>query len=62
MIRKHIDLIAIALLLTAFSFYSHARTGIMLGACSTKATWFSAHYQVPRIVAPAPPRISFARD
>jgi hypothetical protein len=60
MIRKHVDLIAIALLLSGIAFYSQARNATMLGVRS-KRVWFTTSY-CPRVVIPAVPRIPFARD
>ena len=62
MIQKHVDLIAIALLLTAISFCSHAREAFALGLRSSHIALVRPHYQGSRWFVPALPRLSFARD
>ena len=62
MIQKHIDLIAIALLLTAISFCAHARNEFVGTLRSSRTVWISPHYQGSRSFVPTVPRIPFARD
>ena len=62
MIQKHVDLIAIALLLTAISFYVHARNACALGLRSSHMVALTQHYQAPHVSLPAMPHVPFARD
>lgn len=62
MIQKHVDLIAIALLLSAIAVFSHARKAVVLGLHSSRTVWVTAPHGSPRIMAPAIPRITFSRD
>jgi hypothetical protein len=61
MIRKHVDLIAIALLLSGIAVCSHAHNAMLLGVRS-KRVWLATGYQAPRVIIPEVPRIPFARD
>jgi len=62
MIRRHIDLIAIGLLLCGIAFFSATHRAIEMGLVSQKC--FSMHTDFrPRVVAvPAIPRIPYTRD
>ena len=62
MIQKHVDLVAIALLLAAISVCYQARNSCILGLRSARTVWLTPQYQGSRIVIPAVPRIPFARD
>lgn len=62
MIQKHVDLIAIALLLTAISFYVHARNSYAVALRTSRMVALTRHYQTPSVSLPAMPRIPFARD
>ena len=61
MIRKHVDLIAIALLLGGIALYSHARTCVALQANRLGAIRFTTYrsHRQPVVVVPALP---YARD
>jgi hypothetical protein len=62
MIQKHVDLIAIALLLTAISFCAHARNAFVHGIRSSRTVRLTSHYQGSRAVIGTVPHIPFARD
>jgi hypothetical protein len=62
MIRKHVDLIAIGLLLGGIAIYSHARTFVSLEMNSSKRMVFVHRHSDSRVIAPAVPRIPFTRD
>lgn len=60
MIGKHVDLIAIALLLILMAVCRQARNAALLRLHSTRTVWITP--QGSRIFVPAVPRISFSRD
>ena len=62
MIGRHIDLIAVALLLSAFAICAQTRNAVLTGIRSSRHVWFSTHYQHFRDLTPVIPRISFSRD
>jgi len=62
MIRKHVDLIAITLLLGAIGICCHARSAVLLGVSSSRGVWFVPHNHNSRVVFPEIPRIPFTRD
>ena len=61
MIRKHIDLIAIGILLWGIAVYSHARSVAAVELTPTKRIIIS-HYRSPRVFIPRIPRIPYTRD
>lgn len=62
MIGKHVDLVAIALLLGAMAICSHARNVVVLGLSSSRGVWLAPNYRGSHIAIPRVPRIPFARD
>lgn len=62
MIQKHVDLIAIALLLAAVSFCTHTRNAFALGMRSARTVWLKPYYQSPHVSLPLRPHIPFSRD
>ena len=62
MIRKHIDLIAIGLLLGGMAIYSHARAFVSLQMGPSKRMLVLHHHSDSRVVIPDVPRIPFTRD
>ena len=56
MIGKHVDLIAIALLLATIACYAHARNAFVLGIRSSRTVWATPHSRSTMT------RIAFARD
>jgi hypothetical protein len=61
MIRKHIDLIAIGLLLCGIALYSNARHWMILEVNSGKQLRFTRYHR-PSVEIPEIPRIPFSRD
>ncbi len=62
MIGKHVDLIAIALLLGALGICSHVANGVAFGLHSSLGAWRSPQYRGSHILIPESPHIPFARD
>ena len=63
MIRKHVDLIAIGVLLGGIALYSSARDAMVVTVVSHKRITFSPRCRPPVVTAPEIRRIlSYARD
>lgn len=62
MIQKHVDLIAIALLLTGIAFCAHLRNAFALGIHSSRTVWVTHHSLGSSTVLRAVPHIPFERD
>lgn len=62
MIRKHVDLIAISLLLGTFGICCHARNAFVLGLSSSRGVWLAPHNRITRIMIPEIRHIPFTRD
>ncbi len=61
MIRKHIDLIAVGVLLCGIALYYHARSLVVFEFDPGHRIGFT-QYRHPVVVAPPMPRIPFTRD
>ena len=61
MIRRHVDLIAIGLLLCGIALYSNARNLVVLEINSGKQVGFTRYHR-PSVEFPEIPRIPFTRD
>lgn len=62
MIRRHIDLIAIALLLFGVALFSVANRSAAMGCLAVKYHGIRPAVKAPVIVMPEIPRISITRD
>lgn len=61
MIRKHVDLIAIGILLCGIAAYSHARKVVVFEVNATRKIAIT-QYRCPTVVVPRAPRIPYTRD
>ncbi len=61
MIRKHVDLIAIGILLCGIAVYSHARKLVVFEFNPPQSIGFT-HSQRPTVVIPRAARIPYTRD
>ncbi|MBV9082534.1 MAG: hypothetical protein JOZ62_07665 [Acidobacteriaceae bacterium] len=61
MIRKHVDLIAIGILLCGIAVYSQARHVVVFEINSAKRIAFTQS-RCPTVVIPRVPRIPYTRD
>ncbi len=62
MIRKHVDLIAIALLLGAVGICFQVRNCVVVGRTSARGVWLAPNYRGSHVMIREIPRIPFARD
>lgn len=62
MIRKHVDLVAIGVLLGGIAFYSGARRCMVLTVAPHKRITFVQRLRAPIIAVPEIPRIPYTRD
>ncbi len=61
MIRKHVDLIAIGILLCGIAVYTHARKVVIFEFNPARTIGFT-HYRSPAAAIPRVPRIPYTRD
>jgi len=62
MIAKHVDLIAIALLMVGIGIYSHMRQTITFGIVSHSPVVLHRDLRAPEIRMPQLPNLPFSRD
>jgi len=61
-IGRHIDLIAVAMLLFGMAIYSHAKNTLFLMGIQHQRIIINDHFRPPDVSVPAMPRLPLVRD
>ena len=59
---KHVDLLAVALLLAGIAFFTHARRAAMVEFHSARWVKFTNHEMRPLMAPPSLPKLCLTRD